>query len=410
MPLHKRNRLIISLINSGRRYYRFSSKFACALAGRLLLAACLLFSLGFVGTGENLLYSSDRLGFEGIGDWGVSNAQTPYSNSGADGSQTGMHTQLVLLGSLKISDRFWGFYEGRVENLTWLAGPGKQGNVTEGQPMLQGYLRIFPQTSWNLQLELGRFGSPFGQFLSRNYPDRNPLANPPLIYSYRTSLSPSLVPRNSDSILYYRELPRSRTSYADSGASTWMPLIDYGYPTGVMVSGQTGKLDGLFALVNSSVSNPLRVDQSGQKLQWISGGGWTPFPGLRLGGTVAAGPYMDSSVSSHLPAGKTISDYTQRALNLNIEYTLHHLEVYSEFIYTDYGVPNLSNRLGAKGYYIEVKHTWSPRFFTAVRWNQLFFNRIGSDFQPYSTGSKLSSGERWDYNTNSLERPAWEFI
>ena len=59
--------------------------------------------------------------------------------------------------------------------------------------------------------------------------------------------------------------------------------------------GGMGTDDYRFAAVNSSISNPLNLDQSGQRAQWIAGGGWTIMPcwkptvGAEPGGRAAAG-------------------------------------------------------------------------------------------------------------------------
>src|SRR5262249_31236996 len=69
---------------------------------------------------------------------------------------------------------------------------------------------------------------------------------------------------------------------------------------------------------------------------------------------------------------------------------------YAELVFNRFDVPNLFQSLGATGYYIEAKHTWTPRFFTAVRWNQIFFDRLRGD-------SLSGEAPRSDYNVNSLE-------
>jgi hypothetical protein len=91
-----------------------------------------------------------------------------------------------------------------------------------------------------------------------------------------------------------------------------------------------------------------------------------------------------------------VSDFKQRALGVDLQYAHHHLEVYAEFIFNRFDVPNITESLGAKGYYIEVKQTLTPRIFAAVRWNQIYFGRL--QYEP-------ASGEhpRFDDNVDSLE-------
>jgi hypothetical protein len=344
----------------------------------------------------------------GIGDLGISNRSAPSSEYNQAGRQTNLNGQFVLLGSLRITDSLRAYYEGRIFQVEGLAGSQPRIQETGGWPLLQGYLRYTLKPSWNLNVQAGRFGSPFGQWLSRNYADRNPLAGFPLIYSYRTSLNSAVVPRNIEDIFYYREISPIPGSSLYGTRSSWLPLVDFAYPVGVMLSGNSTKLDYRIALVNSSISNPLTINQPGQRLQWVGGAGWAIFPGMRLGASLAEGPYLDGSTSANLPTGKSLRDYAQRALNLEFEYALHHLEAYAEFLFTDFQVPNVPHRLGAKGYYVELKHTWHPRFFTALRWNQVLFSPAAhSGYPTYAAPGpdfhSLSAEERWAYNTNSLE-------
>ena len=116
----------------------------------------------------------------------------------------------------------------------------------------------------------------------------------------------------------------------------------------------------------------------------------------------------DESGDSQLPPGTTLRDYTQRAVGFDLQYTIRHFEAYGEGILTNFKVPNVSQRLGAKGYYLELKYTWLPRLFTAVRWNQIFFDRLRQDTNPaYSPPAPESEapyvGVRFDQNINSLE-------
>lgn len=375
------------------------------LLARIL--ACLLFSLLY---GDNKLVSaSERLGLQGIGDLGLTNTGIPYTYYyPTTNRQTNLNGQFILLGSFRITDSLYAFYEGRIYHVEGLEGSDPRIQKTYDYPVNQAYIRYSLKSPSFLNIQVGKFGTPFGEFISRNYPNQNPLIGSPLIYYYRTTISASHILQNPVDLLYYRYRVRIPQIYVDGNEAGWLPLVNYAYPTGIMVYGNTKKFDYRFAAVNSSISNPLNVNQSGQRAQWIAGGGWTIIPGLRLGTSVTEGPYLDGSVNSQLPAGTSLRDYTQKALDFDFEYTLHHLEAYGELLFTNFKVPNINQRLGATGYYVELKYNWAPRFYTALRWNQIFFDRVQPSAEyPYEglTYQQLShsAGARFDYNVNSLE-------
>jgi hypothetical protein len=70
--------------------------------------------------------------------------------------------------------------------------------------------------------------------------------------------------------------------------------------------------------------------------------------------------------------------------------------VQAELLATNFKVPRIPQRLGATGYFIELKRTLTPRMFVAGRWNQIYFDRFRSG---------ITNGERrrFDYNRYSLE-------
>ena len=126
----------------------------------------------------------------------------------------------------------------------------------------------------------------------------------------------------------------------------------------------------------------------------VAAGGITPFQRFRLGASFATGPYLDASVPRSAKRN-SVAHFT-RALGVDLQLTLHHFELQSELMFTNFQVPRISQRLGAAGYFVELKHTLTPRWFLAGRWNQLYFDRLRSG---------ITNGERprFDSNRYSLE-------
>jgi|GEM_PF-1921254 hypothetical protein len=345
-------------------------------------------------------FAEERFGFQGIADSTFTNhnlswPSSSYSYGGSD-SQTLWNGGLTLLASFRLRENLVAFYEGRFNHSEGLSGTEPRLQLTRTDPVVQGYLRYSPHLAWDLNIQLGKFGSPFGEFLTRNYSNENPLIGFPLIYTHRTPVNADYLPSDPDELLSYRGRGQSAGFYAFDNRGAWLPLVNFAYPTGVMAFGNPGRLDYRFALVNSSLSNPLNLGTPGQRLQWIGGGGISCFPGLHLGASYAEGPYLNASVNHSIGSGQSINDFDQKTLGFDLQYTLHHLEIYAELVFNRFSIPNIHEPFGATGYYLEVKRTWTPRIFTAVRWNQIYFDRFRDGFAP-------GQGPRVDYNVESLE-------
>ena len=359
------------------------------------LVRFLLFFVG-VSLAAQWTLAEDRLGVQVISDGIFTRTERP--NGSYPASDVRFNGQAALLASFRFTPSLFAFYEGRISHVEGLNHHDPPLSQTMTAGVLQGYLRYSTRLPTGLNLQAGKFGNPFGQFLTRNYADQNPLIGFPLMYTHRTTVRANQLPSSSYDLLRWQARTQPLPGYSTSGdsGSGWLPLLNFGYPTGVMAFGSGSKVDYRFALVNSSLSNPLNPARSGQRPQWVAAGGITPFQRFRLGASFAEGPYLDASVSSQLPAGTAWRDFTQRALGADVQVTLHHLEVQGELMFTNFKVPRISQRLGAAGYFVELKRTLTPRLFLAGRWNQLYFDRLRSG---------ITNGERprFDNNRYSLE-------
>jgi hypothetical protein len=358
------------------------------------IGSLLFFLTAFLGV--RVALAEDRLGLQVISDGILTRAQRPAGSYPA--SDFRMNGQAAVLASYRLSSSLFAFYEGRISHLEGLNHHDPRLRQTATAGVLQGYLRYSTRLPSGLNLQAGKFGHPFGQFLTRNYADQNPLIGFPLMYTHRTTVRSNQLPASSYDFLRWQARDQPLPGYTTGGdsGSGWLPLINFAYPTGLMAFGSGPKADYRFALVNSSLSNPLNLARSGQRAQWVAAGGITPFQRFRLGASFATGPYLDASVSSQLPAGTFWRDFTQRAVGADMQLTLRHLELQGELLFTNFKVPRISQRLGAAGYFVELKHTVTPRLFLAGRWNQLYFDRLRS-------GIAYGERPRFDNNRYSLE-------
>ena len=69
----------------------------------------------------------------------------------------------------------------------------------------------------------------------------------------------------------------------------------------------------------------------------------------------------------------------------DLSFAWRHWQIWGEVFEARFEVP-YAGKADLLGYYLEAKYKFSPRWFAAVRWNQMLFDEIpagGSGFQPW---------------------------
>ena len=173
----------------------------------------------------------------------------------------------------------------------------------------------------------------------------------------------------------------------------WLPIIwGPSYSSGASIFGRTDHFDYAFEVKNTSLSSrpadwPLNVIGLNEPT-WTGRLGWRPNAAWNLGVSGSRGPFISTDPNHTLPQGTGRSDFKQTTLGFDASYAHHHLELWSEVIFSRFDVPHAGNADSA-AYFIEAKYKLTPSLFTALRWNQQFFNRI-----PLTDGGADSG--RWD--------------
>ena len=139
------------------------------------------------------------------------------------------------------------------------------------------------------------------------------------------------------------------------------------YPWGAQVSGAAGLFDYRAAVVSLAATNTKYVPEPGAAPHVALGAGVTPNPALRIGASYTAGPYLSDAISDSLGAGTDWRDYAQRLLAFDARFSRGYLEFNGELAYSSYDVPGHDKAFDGTAYYGELKYTWAPRFFTALR-------------------------------------------
>ena len=165
-------------------------------------------------------------------------------------------------------------------------------------------------------------------------------------------------------------------TFAERRFSTTNPLIGQPdgypviYPWGGQISGSTSHFDYRAAVVNLPVTNEQYLPAAGSAARPAISVGVTPLIGLRVGLSWTAGPYLGPDVSGDLPAGSEWQDYGEMILGADLKFARGYFELFAEYGASWYEVPNQSEDVRGKAYYIEAKYSWSPRFFTAARFER----------------------------------------
>lgn len=194
------------------------------------------------------------------------------------------------------------------------------------------------------------------------------------------------------------KFPTPVGAYASHRLSPVNPLIGapvaypVSYPVGVEVWGNTSRVDYRVALVDRPYSNERDVGVPGVAWRPALGAGVTLTTGFRIGASATWGPYLRDSIAFALPPSARWQDYHQRVVGLDGRFSRGYLELRGEVAFSRYDVPGASAATGT-AYYAEVKYTWTPRFFSAAR-----FERNRYPFIRPSTGAAWTSREVDSYN------------
>lgn len=237
-------------------------------------------------------------------------------------------------------------------------------NKNEGDPALQGRLRLWAAGDFNLRLQGFVLGEIEGGQASEQGETEIDIEQTFLRYSFPSPLR---------LVLEAGKFATPLGSFSKRYFSNINPLIgtpgsyDVSYPLGIKASGSAARFDYWAAVIDLPLSNEKYVPEPSRAPRPALGAGVTPIIGMRLGAYFTQGPYLNRDLGPMLPPGAGWKDYRQKIMGFEVQYSRGYFEVNSEFTLSGYDVPTRSEAVWGKAYYIEPKYTWSPRFFTALR-------------------------------------------
>ena len=221
-----------------------------------------------------------------------------------------------------------------------------------------------------MNVQIGRFATVVGNWLSRHQSWDNPFINAPLVYENVTAIYD--VEAHPSARDFVAGLLDAKYEY---NPAIWGPS----YATGASVSGRTGKVDYAVEIKNASLSSrPESWDalDGGFSHPTVSGRiGYRPDAAWNIGFSASDGAYFRPEAAPSLPAGKGIGDYHERVLGQDISFAWHHLQLWAEVYEARFNVPHVG-AADTVAWYFEAKYKFTPQMFAAFRWNQQVFNNV----------------------------------
>jgi len=276
----------------------------------------------FCGTGGTLALAQEQLLLEGIFD--------------AEFYKTDAHSfglarndgKLSSLGRLQIWSAFQINPDLQVYALGLIEADDASGEAESDSDLRQFALRYSSNASPFYMIEAGKLLPPIAVASERRFSSQNPLIGEPNFL------------------------------YAD-------------YPLGIQVAGSSGWFDYRAALVDLPAVEPAYLPADpGSALRPDVGAGITPVPGLRFGVAYTKGPFLARKLKPYLPSGSGWKDFHQELLGLEFQFSYRYLEFNGELLFSEYEIPFRSKPSKVTGYFLELKYTWTPRLYGAVRFER----------------------------------------
>ena len=258
------------------------------------------------------------------------------------------------------------------------------------------YAQLTPFDTPVLNFKGGKFETAFGQWTNRHFSTQNSLINAPMMYGQMTSVTDGnagapIAPTTTSMV--------NRKNNRSPPVTKWVPIVwGPSYASGFQLNGTVGtlqQLDWAFEMKNASLSSrPEEWDlwNRGFNYPTFTGrAGYRPDAAWNIGVSGSSGSYISQAgygkysaphTSGKPAAGSSISDARQTVIGTDISYAHGPLELWSEFAWSQYSIPNTtptgtsSGDVGAYSYFIESKWKFMPQFWLSGRWNQQLYSNV----------------------------------
>jgi hypothetical protein len=302
----------------------------------------------------------------------------------ADSPEGGGRLKLTLDGG--IGERVAWFLEGRIDH----GAPFEEGEAV-GARVEQAWGRAGVVDGLNVTL--GKFAAPVGNWIPRHAPKDNPLTTAPLPYDQVTTFMQ--LSDTTAAVLNRRDRP---------DVKDWrVPIYRELYGVGGMASGQAGPVAWAVAVMNIAPAdwvfdwNAHAGDFSSPNL--YARAAWAVGPTLTLGGSWSRGPHSRDDADG-VPSGREAGDFPQTLAGVDVQWSSGDWDVFAELYWSRIEAP-LVEDLDLWAGYVEAKRTILPGLFGAARLGRMQFGEIED---------AAGESRRWDRTSTRAELGAGYFF
>ncbi len=231
-------------------------------------------------------------------------------------------------------------------------------------------LRFTPWEDGRLSVQVGKFATVVGNWLTRHHSWDNPFITAPIPYENLTAVWDISAPEDVAEFL----------SWQDSAKTLRNPIIwGPSYATGASISGKLDRFDYAVEIKNAALASrpatwdPFRI---GFAHPTFSGRfGFRPNEMWNFGFSASDGAYLIPEAAVTLPPGVGLGDPREIVFAQDISFAWHRIQLWAEIFETRFQVPRIGNA-DTLAYFVEGKYKLAPQLFAALRWNQQFFGTI----------------------------------
>jgi hypothetical protein len=278
-------------------------------------------------------------------------------------------------------------------------------------------LRITPSDDGYFSLQVGKFATVVGNWVTRHGSWESPFITAPLVYENLTGIWDSAAANSSATLLGWSHVrpPAVRGAPATDKGQRLPVVWGPSYTAGASVSGGVGRFSYALEMKNASIASRPRIwplrDAHFRHPTWSGRVGYRPNPMWNLGLSGSTGTYLRPDGFGTVAPGYQPGDYRQTVIAQDVSFAWHHLQVWAEVFQTRFAIPQVGDA-DTVAYFIELKRKITPQFFGAVRWNEQLYSRIPDGATETRWGLNvrrldLSGGYRFTPHTQLKVQYSW---
>ncbi len=251
-------------------------------------------------------------------------------------------------------------------------------------------LRLAPLGGRHLNLQLGKFATVVGNWVSRHGAWTDPFVVAPLPYDNLTPIWDTQAAPSSATLLRWAHVrPGLQPATLAVEKDRRLPIIwGPAYAIGAAASGEVGRFRYATEVKLGSLSSrPDAWPHPAEQINHPTIGvrlGYRPNPMWDFGVSASDGVYLREYAGFNVPAGLSRSDYRQRVIAQDVTFAWRHVQVWAELFANRFEIPRIGDGDTLAGY-AEVRYKFTPQFSSAVRWGRQVYGRIqhGAESVPW---------------------------